>query len=320
VPSLYLVPYSIRVKDIQQNQDVKPGCIQDWDNDLLEVLSTYIEHEMPFLSFNPEEKDKKTLRKDTFEKEDRIFSSTIKAGEYGIVSDLHDVQTDQSKYSRQPIDAELIPYYLMVKVPVTTSSAIAIFQRVGNSGFKDIFEKDFGSYIHQKFHGRYRITIDPLVPTDLVKKYLENRITKIRFIKYSFPGEISDVDLSGTPDEEQGEAEYVIKAHRNKPFPLPLLDKFNRGVDDFLGETTSSVGSILELREFNADNVKVEVRIGTSYRTIDLSNLDRLKFAEDITNKVGVEDNGMYKIEDLKKSALEFLGDCSEAVWGEGHE
>lgn len=319
MPSFYLVPYSIRMKDLENDKYIKLGDKGEWGDDFLDLLHSYLEKEMPSMSFDPEDKNKKTIRPEKFSKEDRIVVGMLKAGEYGFESDLHDVEVDETKYARQTNDAELIPYFFLTKIPSTTTNGIALFQRIGNRGFKDVFEKDLNHYIQGKFSSQYRIEISPLLPRDMVKRYLENRIVKIRLIKYGFPKEVSDVDLSGIPNEEQGEAEFTLKAHRNQTFPDSLLGKLRGNIDSFLGDGDSSVGSVLEIKDFQADNVKIEVRIGNSYRTIDLSNIDRLKFSEDITDRVKLNpDSGHPEFEDLKKVGIEFLNDCAEALWGEG--
>lgn len=318
MPSLYLAPYAVRMKDVKNDKYIKLGDRKEWGDDFLDILHNYLEKEMPSLSFDPEDKNKKTIRPETFCREERTIVGMLKAGEYGFESDLHDVEIDEVKYTRQTNDAELIPYFFLAKVPRTTTSGIAIFQRIGNRGFKDIFEKDINNYVQSRFSSQYRIEISPLLPRDMVKRYLENRIVKIRLIKYRFPKEVSDVDLSGIPNEEQGEAEFTLKAHRNQTFPDSLLGKLRGNIDSFLGNSDSSVGSVVEIKDFQADNVKIEVRIGNSYRTIDLSNIDRLKFSEDVTDRVKLNlDSGHPEFRDLRKVGIEFLNDCAEALWGE---
>lgn len=318
MPSFYLAPYSIRVKDLETDDYIRLGSKDEWGIDFLEVLYTYLVQDMPSLIFNKRAREKKTLRREFFQKDGRTITGILKAGEYGFGSDLHNVESDETKYTRQTIDAELIPYFFLAKIPNTTKSGIAIFQKLGNRGFKSIFEKDLNNYLKDKVSSQYRIEISSLVPREMVKHYLTKRIVKIRLIKHSLPQEISDVDLSGIPDEEQGEAEFTLKANRNESFPAKLLDKFRSNIDTFLGEENASVGSILEIKDFQADNVKVEVRVGNSYRTIDLSNVDKLRFSEDITDRVTLNpDSGHPKFEDTKEIAEELASDCAKALWDE---
>jgi len=318
MPSLYLVPYTIRVKDLSDNRNINPGDETGWGVDLLEIIKTYIESDMPSLPFDPGDKFKKIIRHESLHQDGRKLFGILKAGEYGIEADLLDIENNQTNYTRQTLDAELIPYFFMIKIPTNTPTGIMLFQKLGNRGFKDIFERDLSNYINGKFFGQYRIEINTLVPREMVSRYFENRIVKIRLIKYSFPREVSDVDLTGIPEDEQGEAEFVLKAHRNREFPANFLEKFRSGVDHFLGEENVSVGSILEIQNFEADNIKVEVRIGPRYRTIDLSNVDKLKFSEDITDKVRLDPaTGHPDFDRLKTAAEEFLNDCAQAIWGE---
>jgi hypothetical protein len=315
--NIYLAPYSIRVRDVKNDRYVNAGDRNDWGADLLEVFSTYFEMHMPSLPFDPEDKNKKTIRPEFCKKEARTIFGIVKAGEYGLKSELRNVENDQSSYERQTTDAELIPYFFLLNIPNETSQGIAIFQRLGNRGFKDIFDKDFSSHIKGRFSSQYKVEISPLIPRDMVKAYLRNRILKVKLIKHSFPKEVSDVDLSGLPKEEQGEAEFILKAGRNKGFPTSLLDKLRGNIDSFLGGNNTSVGSLLEIQGFQADNVKIEVQVGDKRRTIDFSNIDKLRFTEDVTNRVKIDTNsGSPDFEDLKKIALEFYNDCADALWG----
>ncbi|MGG6242867.1 hypothetical protein ACQ4N7_30090 [Nodosilinea sp. AN01ver1] len=184
MPSLYLVPYTVRVKDVLNDRYVNPGNEKEWGVDLLEILKTYIVSDLPSIPFDPKDKSKKTIRYESLSQDERKIFGTLKAGEYGIEADLLDVENDETNYTRQMLDAELIPYFFMVKVPTHTPSGIMLFQRLGNRGFKDIFERDFSNYINGKFSEQYRIEINPLVPREMVKRYLANRIVKIRLIKY----------------------------------------------------------------------------------------------------------------------------------------
>ena len=205
---------------------------------------------------------------------------------------------------------------LPIKIPTNADLGIIIFQKIGNLGVKELFFKDFSDYFKKKIID-YTLEIDPLIPTDLVKRYLTNRIVKIRLIKFGYPRDISDIDLSGLPDEEEGESEFILKAKRNGQLPAQIIQQLRSGVDKFLGSSELSVGSILEIKDFQADNVKVEVRVGDSYRTVDLSNSDRLKFSEDISGRVVIDPTkGHPQFDSIHLLAESFLADCATAIWG----
>ena len=316
--NIFLAPYSIRLKDTVSGNYVSLGNKQEWGNDLFELLYSYLKNDMPCIPFDPEDSSKRTIRLETCIKQERTIYGIVKSGEYGLQSELHDVESNMSSYERQFTDAELIPYFFLVKMPPMTMQGILILQKLGSRGCKGAFEKDFNEYIKSKFASQYLVEISSLVPKDLVKAYLRRRIIKIKLIKHSFPNEVSDVDLRGLPTDEQGEVEYILKARRNKTLPESLVDKFRGNVDTFLGGGSTPVGSLLEIQGFEADNVKVEVQVGSSCRTIDLSNVDRVRFTEDITERVRIDtESGRPILDDIKKIATEFLEDLSSAIWGE---
>ena len=283
--------------------------------DLLEVIQHYLANEIPSLPLDPS--DNQVIRSELFNRKGRYLNGILRFGGYGHGSMLLDVQADTISYERQLNDAELIPYFYLIKIPPTVNRGIIIFQKLGNLGVKEMFYKDFNEYF-KNAHQDYVLEIDPLIPNDLVTQYLENRIVKIRLIKYGFPSDIADVPRDGIPQETEGETEFVLKAKKNGSFPSHMVNMLKNNIKDFLGSNDSSVGSILEVKNFQADNVKIEVRIGNSYRTVDLSNTERLSFSEDISGRVKINLNtGHPEFDSIEKLAESFLNDCGTAIWGE---
>jgi len=309
-----LAPYTIRVKDRATNQYIQLGSKAKTGFDVLKMLHHYLENAIPSLPLEPN--DDHVIRGESFNLNNRSISGILRAGGYGYSSSLLDVEADTISYERQLKDAELLPYYFLARVPTTTESGILIFQKIGNLGVKDLFFKDFNDYFKKNLN-EYTLEVDPLIPTDLVKQYLNNRIVKIRLIKFGYPRDIADIDLSGLPNEEEGESEFILKARRNGEFPQQIIQKLRNGIDKFLGSSEFPVGSILEIKDFQADNMKVEVRIGESYRTVDLSNADRLKFSDDISGKVVIDPTkGHPQFDSIHALAESFIADCATAVWG----
>lgn len=312
-----LVPYTIRLRDRLNDKDVLPGNAKNWGSDLLKILDEYLESIIPVLPLDPSDREKKVIRRQSHTLEARTIQGILTAGEYGYEASLVDVEEDTISYTRQMNDAELIPYYFLFRLPTNTLTGIAIFQKFGNLGVKDLFFKDFNELLRSRFGGQFSLEMDALIPTDLVRRYLDNRIVKIRLIRYGYPREISDVNIDDIPEEEIGESEFILKAKKKGSIPEKILSTLRSGVETFLGSSDAPVGSILAISNFQADNVKVEVRIGKSYRTINLSNVDRLKFSEDITEKVKIDHtSGHPEFDSIDELAKTFLKDCSEATWG----
>jgi len=311
----FLVPYTIRVKERATNQYVLLGNKTKLGFDLLDVIEHYLGNVIPSLPLDP--KVNQVIRNEKAVRKDRAIEGIIRAGEYGYAASLLDVEADTISYERRFNDAELIPYYFLVKIPSTVDAGIIIFQRFGNSGIKDSFFRDFNNYFKKQLD-EYMLEINPLVPKDMVKHYLQNRIVKIRLIKYGLPTDIADINSDAIPEGTEGESEFILKAKKNGEFPAVILDKLRGGIDQFLGSSDLPVGSILEIREFQADNIKVEVRVGNSYRIIDFSNSDRLKFSDDISAKVEIDlQTGHPKFDSIGVLSRKFLEDCAEAIWGE---
>ncbi len=148
-----------------------------------------------------------------------------------------------------------------------------------------ILVNDFEEYFHQYYPGIV-VSVNPLVPAQLLNQYLESgRIIKIRFIRFSIPADIADAyDIDGQA-EEGGSSEYIVSARRNGR--LPLVSRIREFLDG-----KRKLNSLIELQNFEYDSVKVEVNIGGTRRTLDLSDLSKLRPYYDISSGVKIGDNG----------------------------
>ncbi|MFA6290590.1 MAG: hypothetical protein WC637_02350 [Victivallales bacterium] len=120
-----------------------------------------------------------------------IFKGTIRAGDYGQTADLLNTTTKTKSYSRKSNEAELWPYYFKIKI-MDSKSGIALFQKLGISGFKSIFSIYANDYIRKK-HDNYLITINPLVDAKAIQEILNSgKCTEIRFYGKRIPKELAD--------------------------------------------------------------------------------------------------------------------------------
>jgi hypothetical protein len=313
-----LVPYSIRVRKKRSNQYIPLSGIPVHEPtssaDLLNFLQDYLTAVIPKRPHNPDEDE--VLRVDSTKLVKRSICGRLKGGQRGYGSDLVDTKTGDIDYERKVFHAEIIPYYFLAAIPFNSDKGIIIFQKLKNLGIKDLFFNDFYSHFSSVFGSEYVLEIDPLVPKEMLKKYLKERVLKIRLIKQGFPRDTFDVDLDGFPDDEDtGEVEFVVKAGRKGSLPASFLNIFYQGIDKFLESSNEPVGSIIEVKNFEYDNVKVEVQVGKKIRTVDISNPDRLNYSEDIS---GIETDlqGHPKFDIIDELGRSFLQDISLDIFG----
>ena len=315
-----LAPYSIRVKERRTTDKYVPlsniptqGSLSGVD--LLDLIHHYFDR---ILSKRPHSPDEDyVLKVDQVNLHKRVVNGRLKCGHREYSSELVDTKTGNTDYHRTMLHAEIVPYYFLIGILPKANKGIIILQKFNRSWIKDVFLDSLYKYFKLTFGEEYTLEMTPLVPRDLIREYIKGRITKIRLIKQELPRDPFDVDSSSYPDdcEFDGEEEYVLKARRNGDFPKLILNRFSQGIEKFLSSENEPIGSIIEYKSFEFDNVKVEVQIGGHYTTIDISHLDRMRYSEDISG-IEIDTDGHPKFGIIDDRAKEFLQNLALGMFG----
>lgn len=319
MPRFSLVPYSIRVKRRRTTQYIPlsdiPGYSSTNGVDLLELLHHYLNVVVLCSPHNPDHDE--ILRSDVIKKDKRWVCGRLKAGERGYGSDLIDTQTGNTDYRRTKLHAEIIPYYFLTAIPPKSDKGIIILQKFKNRGIKDLFFNSFYDYFKGLFGDDYTLEMNPLVPMGLIKEYLQGRILKVRLIKQGFSRDTFDIDPDAFPDDEEykGKMQLVLEAEKNGYLPRVIRSKLLNGIDRFLSSSDEPIGSVIEVKNFDFDNIKIEVQVGRSEKTIDLSNLHRLRYFDDISG-IDTDSEGHPKFDIIDERAKAFLQDLAIGVFG----
>lgn len=317
-----LAPYTIRIKQKGTSNYLSIGNISNAGLDFLDMITDYLNNFLPnypIINNSINNRVKKILKVDSnIIKNNRTISGIFRAGESGYSSTLFNITTDVISYERVPLDVELIPYYFIISLPIDYDRGIIIFQRFKNFGVKSLFFQSFNQYLNNNFSSEYTFEMNPLVPADLIRNCIRDRnIAKIRLIKQSFPRDMFDVPPDAIPDDEEfeGTCELVLNASRKGN----LLDKFHNRlfnrIEDFLDCNDTPVGSLIEVKNFDYDNIKIEARVGNSIKTIDLSNSKKIRYYEDISG-IDIDSDGHPKFDIIDTKAKAFLSDLSVSIWG----
>lgn len=214
----------------------------------------------------------------------RRISGTIETGEYGYRADLYNVATSAVSYQRNTEEAEMLPFYFLVYIPQQQDEAVLMLFRRAQRGIRTILLQDFQTYFNPLYPNT-ALEINPLVPQSIIDELSRGRITKIRLIKYVIPTDIADALNSGGHLETPGTLEMSVRAGRNGSWPVL------GNVRDVL-EGRRGASRFLELDGFEYDNAKVEFDIGGKTRTVDLSDIMKLRSLVDISNDVTVGQDG----------------------------
>ena len=224
-----LAGYIIRAKINGQYAQLGSVNIGSSIIDIFIIFQNYFNSRISSPSHDPT--GRKLLRATHFEQRDRQLFGIIETGEYGYESELYNVGTGNISYKRRIEDAEMLPFYFMIYLPQHANEGILLLQRFKQFGIRTIFEKDVNRYIKDLSYP-LKLEINPLVPRQLVEKYLKGRIVKLRFIRFGWPSDITDAYDRQGHYEEEGYTELVISA--KKRGNIPVLEK----IRDFLNNFT----------------------------------------------------------------------------------
>lgn len=216
----------------------------------------------------------------------RTLSFTIRSGAYGIESDMTNRQTQEVKYRRTSDDADIKDFKCLLYVPrdvgeLTVFKGILIFQTIASYGVKTVATKkmrDFFADIGLTFEVR-SVSIRAFVE----KLIGHGALNKIVLIRDRISPDSADNMLISSGREVLS---YV------KPQLQPTwLQKF------LLFFEPAHQAEVYEIDGEVFDDIKIEFKLGSRYRTIGLRYIEKASVVEDIPDSV--YQNGHCKDGDL---------------------
>ena len=306
MPRFFLSAYSVRVKASRENVHRTLGNFDRQGADLYQVFRDYLGRRRAITPDDNQANGKMLqVAKIVRNQRKHVLKGIIEAGEYGIVSRLYDTDRQQDSHHRQVVEAELLPYYFLIQLPAALNQGFLLLQRTGNSGILTLLSEDF----RQEFRDNYprlKLEINKIIPEQIVDEYLsQGRVTRVRYLRNSRHRDPADQYQSGGNYRQTiGEMELIHKVRRSQSVFLPGSFR------EFLGGQRS-LTSLLELQDFECDNIKLEVVLNGNKRTIDLSHLDRIKSDYVLGDQVDIGPDGHPLFESIDSFATSLLADMS---------
>ena len=255
--------YTMRVQN-RITQDYLPLNDLAGGQDLFDIFSQYCRDRQATTSIDNQ--TQKLIKINRFYPRLRSVCGIVETGEFGYEADIFNVQLNNVAYQRTVNDAEMMPYYLLTNFPAQRTVGVLMLQRRSQFGISTVFARDFMQYFEDTCPEE-RVLLNYLVPQQLIDQYMENgELTKVRFIRHTIPSDIADFYDAGGPVEENGHIELTVVAGRGWRIPL------KNQIRNVLGGSRN-VREMVELQNFKYDNVKVELDVAGSRRTLDLSNI-----------------------------------------------
>lgn len=222
--------------------------------------------------------EKITIKNQAGQEECNILCGIVKTGEYGIESELVDVNTG-TVTNRMPSQADMMPFGFCIAVPVgKVNSAIAIFQTMGVYGMKVSLQKKLQQCL-SSISPNWYMMLSSITPKEYVDKYFEKGILqKIRMTKYEIPEDVSN-RVGINYGVKQTKEERII--HK----PAGFMEKNKRKLKEWRnGQRTYS--QIVEIDGFDYDELRLEFSLDGSNKTFNLKDMEKIVLSEDISKDV----------------------------------
>lgn len=219
-----------------------------------------------------------------------IFSAF--AGYYGYTSNLIDRGTKQVTHQKSRDEADVKEFYVMVAIPKDSSiqkarRGLLFFQEIGIYGVKTITTKTMQSF----FSSNYNISFKEqnLAPDFYLKKLFDSGIIQhIKIARNSMSSDSSDrLYTAGYGREERALT------------PFKISDKLKRQ----LMHVSESKYNFFTFDNIDYPEVKMVVKIGDRFRTINLHALDELSVEEALPDEL-LRADGTIFFQDFKNHIL----------------
>lgn len=238
--------------------------------------------------------------------EQEIFSvlyGSVKTGEYGEQSEIVNIDTGNVTYNKGDDEADVMPFGFALAIPAgEMDNGIIIIQTLGSRGIKRALHKRINSYI-KNIDNDLRVEITPVLPRTVLNEFFEKGVLKsIRFIQYNIPDD--EADRFGLNHNIESVRKEVVFRNpvgfiQNKALEF---DEWRRG--------TRSYDEIVQIDDFEYDELKMDFKIGKTSKTISLSNIEDLQMTIDISDSVSTE--GGHPVfeslkDEMKETAKQYL-------------
>lgn len=304
--------YSFSVKN-REDEKIELHNVQN--NDALQYLYNSMVGDQ--YAYFKEERSEKAYCFDQIEieveknEDDReIYSAlygTIKSGNYGERTEIINIETGNVAHNKEDDEADVLPYGFAVAVAAgEMNQGIVVVQSFAGIDIKRLLHQRISAYI-ERIGNEYRVDMKPVVPQQILDDYFESGTLKsIRFIQNIIPEE--ETDRFGL-NRNVGNMSKEVKFRNPAGFLVNnrlRIDMWRRG--------QIGCDRVVEIDDFEYDELKLDFKIGNSMKTIKMSNIENLKLSIDITDDVQavggipVFENLKLEIKDVIYRYLEIMG------------
>lgn len=204
-------------------------------------------------------------------------------GESGYTASIVNDTTGELKYSKPVDEATMTKINVSILVDedsdIPVKKGFIIFQSLGNISIKTQFINNIKKFLSDEYttdEYKYTLDIDQVVPREFAREMLKkNTISQIELIAYKRP---EDETNSLEDDFEYGTEKIIFGNIR----------KFNGligKISDFL-DARRKLTDIIEVTDFEYDDIKVELKVGTRKRMLDLGKIDKTQIRINLPEEI----------------------------------
>lgn len=251
-------------------------CVKEYID---KYISEYITDSARLTLFQFEQVGIETIKNESGQEEFSVLYGRVKTGEYGIESELVDVDTKEST-KRTSKQADMMPFGFCIAIPAgKVNSGVLILQTMGVYGMKISLQRHLEKCINNLNMG-FQLMLRAIAPKEYIEQYFKyGTLKKIRMIRYDIPQQ--DANRMGINyGVQQTKEERII--HR----PIGFLERRRKDIQEWLNGQ-KSYNELIEIEGFEYDDLKFEFSLGEGDKTLNLRDLDNMVVSEDITKQVG---------------------------------
>ena len=231
-----------------------------------------------------------------------LIFGRVKTGEYGIESELVNVNTGQVT-NRSKEQADMMSFGFCIAIPAgNVDTGIVILQTSGVYGMKVSLHRHLQKCLTD-YNPELNLRLKSIAPKTYIERYFKaGTLKKIRLLRYEIPEDESE-KIGINYGVKQTKEERVI--HK----PIGFLQRKKKELEEwFAGQR--SYTNLIEIDGFEYDDIKLEFALGNGNKTLNLREISSIVVSEDITDKVlQVGGNPVYDLLKpvMRETAEEYL-------------
>jgi hypothetical protein len=257
-----LASYAVRIRKSRDSDYLPLDNFDGSGGDLLKEFYGFLLHvkERPYENQLKE----RALECQEIVQEKRALLFKLGSGYFGTQSRIRDRATGQVVFQKEEDHVDLTDLRNYLVLPGNSNAGLLFTERFQGNGviatFTEAFKKAFAAK-----HNGYTLEINSMTSEAAFGAYLaDGHIKKIRLVRQAIPDDVADAFGMGDSERVLGSMEVVLRP--------PRLVSFGKKKIQSVISNEVDVSRMLEWRGVEYREMKIEVRIANSTRTLSVSS------------------------------------------------